>query len=968
MITLTDQFIFLPPINRNETIRVDYRYSGKNESARTVGGPGAIPLSFANNKAQVKLGFGYKASNATANGNTVDILTYGINANTSLGNLGSLTSLMYTASPESSNRLSISDKSKNKGLNKDNYKRDDLMVQNAILGTGALKVNLGMQDVGENFAGFASMRENQAAASDVLNQLEKEKGLKRQNIGISLAMSGGALLSLSQDSIKDKLGSIASQSFGYTGSAFKFNMSSREVDKKFSRFKDIKEEDRNQIAAEAGLKRTNYALGFKTGINADKSVTWSNFASTMLEDGENSLTKQSIDLTLGKMQFTANTQSMDKGFKKMTALNAGEKTGMGLAVKRQFNMNAKESDVNDNDRNQFNNEAGINRSLYSFKFNSGKTNFYASMADLDNGKDNLERRAFTLTNDQYSLFYKNHTIGNNFDRIGSLQQIEKSEYGNEYGMNRTSMGGSIKMALGNFSYMQSGVADKKTSGVARQSFSFNNAMIKFKANIVDIDKAFNRINDLADNDKDFLKDLRGFNYSDYSINYQATKQISIDSFLMDAANSSKNIERSRRKNLITYNGANGFKITHFMDDSITTDKNKIAENYNQRKTILTNTFNLFGGLAFNATQEAIESIDTKNTAESIVTQTHAEASPSKLLSFSRDTFTADWGDGKFEDTQKINAKIKVNSTLSMVTGYATTERWDSKDEKNYLLGADWNLRKDLKLNLSIANRLDGKQGTQKTRTMSLSGTLIKKLWVLNDVVLNSTLDTNVLKGKQNKCDNSFKLTSGILGGSLTIENGDKLNQQNHLYYASRLLNFVSDKSPEKWYHFSYSKNYFREQKGNNVKISDYMLDMKISKNMSFNYHQFFGKKNSNGLVMPVGTSSMKLINQLKNGNAVTIDYQVDVDNIINKSVNVLWLGIGGKMDTKTTWEAFYGFARKQEGAFEEKENLYRAKFDRQLNDNQFLTFSAEKRSLASGFVNPDEGEKVFRVDYRSLLN
>jgi hypothetical protein len=185
--------------------------------------------------------------------------------------------------------------------------------------------------------------------------------------------------------------------------------------------------------------------------------------------------------------------------------------------------------------------------------------------DLDSTKGDLSRGAMTMKGKQFNLYLNHHDIDKKFRKLSSIQPIEVSNFGNEYGMSRSGAGGTLKLGFGELALDGVNIKDNDGASISKQSLDFKSAALKVHANHQDIDSDFDRISDLSTVDKaDMVDGDSGYRWSDYSINFQATKALNIDSYIYDSVNHTSGVNRNQNRLSLKY-APGGGKYSYMMD-------------------------------------------------------------------------------------------------------------------------------------------------------------------------------------------------------------------------------------------------------------------------------------------------------------------------------------------------------------------------------------------------------------------
>ena len=192
------------------------------------------------------------------------------------------------------------------------------LLQSLAAKAGRAKFNVSIQDIGKKFDGFQSFRD---AGYDEgkIGMLAKERGLKR--LGYSVEDLGSKGLSLSHNTrrVDDRGAGIEWRNFGLRGSGVDVQFSRQYASKEFTRFNDLSEGDRGQLAKEGGLSREE--MSGKLG----RGLVSSSFKTLEVRDGDNGgVFRRSIELNAGPVKVSRFDQSVDAGFTRFGHLREGD--------------------------------------------------------------------------------------------------------------------------------------------------------------------------------------------------------------------------------------------------------------------------------------------------------------------------------------------------------------------------------------------------------------------------------------------------------------------------------------------------------------------------------------------------------------------------------------------------------------------------------------------------------------------
>lgn len=309
---------FAQSVRIHQLIRVNYRYSPEKDKERAAVGAQALALNLGSkNSAGITFA-------QTATSGTFDLVTYGVNLKSQLGEKSSMNNLMYVSSARDSGRVALN--LTGTGGNKSpaqKPKTDTIFVHDSNLQTGRLSVKLNYQDVGKDFSGFSTLRQQKAAADAVLGQLEKEKGIRRLGIQSDYSLGHGLATGLSWSQIGDTGGSITRQSLTIGDSRMKISADLQQISEGFASLKQLTAAEQGAIAKEIGMRRMNLLGDFKLGTGLQLKTS---FAQVRAKDS--GLSRYGLSLAGKQFSVTANLQDIDPSFDRIMDLADADKKTM----------------------------------------------------------------------------------------------------------------------------------------------------------------------------------------------------------------------------------------------------------------------------------------------------------------------------------------------------------------------------------------------------------------------------------------------------------------------------------------------------------------------------------------------------------------------------------------------------------------------------------------------------------------
>jgi hypothetical protein len=818
-------------------------------------------------------------------------------------------------------------------------------------------------------------------------QLASERGIKRDTMSITMRTSKTSSLAFNSSSIKDNTSDqtkgIDAKGFSFTTTGMTLSMNTRTIDKGFTRANDLAEADKAQIAAEVGTKRTATALSMRTGKKMDKSAAWSSFSESRLDVDNSHYARRNMDVTLGKLRVQAISQTMDRDFNRIAALNWNDRVEMAVAAKKQFDVNASAGQVVQDDINRTYNETGINRSNYAFQFDDKGYAITAAMSNVkttDAGQGAVQRTAFTINTPKYNMYYKRHEIDAKFSRLSSLQPIELSNYGNEYGMARTEYGGATKLLGGNVNYMQADIKDStKAASITRSSFDYNGKLLKVKANFLNVPMAFTRIGDLSNPqaDKDFLNSEYGFSRKDYWANFQANASLNVDAYVYDSTSVDKRQDKNQRRFSVNYSPRVGPRLTGFSDTYNFTSKDTgNLYKYEHRVVTFDHNIKQLGALAVSASRDTTTVASNHDSpTETTIDRLHLDRNFGKYTKLAYDSTDIQNNKGGYDKTKKYTLESPISRDLAITGNFTTRDLPDDNyDEENYVLGLRYALNS--KLSVTFASVVNSSKigGVNRSTQITASGLLAKRFGPLSDITVNSSVNTTETRQRETSRNNVTNLSAGFLGGTIQVESSEAMNPQTGIYSPVRRMSFSSAADPKRPYQINYQSNEFKDSTGRMIKQNTADATYRINARSSLTLNTYKGTKQANTpnnalVILPISGNRYTYSNVLSSKQSLYGDYSIDQDENSRRRARTIGLGTKGDLSSTMKYDAYAGWARLNENGQSNDEGIYRLSVDCRINSDHFMVFTAQKKSnLEKSTINPDEGKAVLKVDYRSVFN
>jgi hypothetical protein len=365
--------------------------------------------------------------------------------------------------------------------------------------------------VDPNFNKFNGLREADRA------QLQKERGLERQNFG--LGYKGGGTDSnfdyLSVRGSEDEQGFWRSN-FAVKNSWLTASWARQSVDEGFTRFGDLREADRGQLAKERGIDRDNYSFGLAS------SWLKSNYRSDSIMTSNGDMKGSSFDLGFGLWSFSQVSRNIDKAFGSQGSLTNEDRTAFTTDVAQMYDPAAK---ANARDIGGLN-TSGIDREGMRLSGGFGDYKTLWNRVTIDNETGTIRLNEFAVSKGKTSLSFSEQTSNPEFKGSNSLMDTEQKRLGVIDGLQKTDL--DFKTAFGkngkfDFNLMR---ADQATGSAMRQRLDLSVGGLGVSYWKRGVDAGFQNVGQLVDTERSLLQGLIGYDQSELVANYKPNDAMS----------------------------------------------------------------------------------------------------------------------------------------------------------------------------------------------------------------------------------------------------------------------------------------------------------------------------------------------------------------------------------------------------------------------------------------------------------
>lgn len=764
----------LTPYRVGQSLRVQYRYDPATGETGLFGVSKDPVMGFGLNFAPgSKLLIGMGMTERLGDGTVLSSNLYGLQNNFSFGGGGKVTGLFVVGERQRAQTTNLMNGAE--GNDDVEQGKSTAIVQKLETNFLGGKLEANFQDIGSDFAGFQSFAS--AGVDDKLIQsYQKERGLKRSSFGLQNLGFGPMQFSSNQRTVGDAKGAINWRSYGLVAGGLKLDWSSQKVDRGFTRFNDLREDDAKQLSKERGLLRQNLVGEYKSGkIEAKYDAL-----NVENEDGA-SIDRRSINFAAPWATFNFSDQKVDESFSRFgdlreedrgqlareqgltrrsfgfgTSVLGGplnyqvqrvrqdegglERVDFGYKTKRfsvdylsrssdaDFSAlgNLRPDEINSDtqaalnmidpglkprgdDAGFYRNGAGLDRSLWRISYDaSANAKIRLDQYGLGGVKDDASMRTIQFDSPKYKFLSRTMKFGEEFESdFGRLLPSERQFFGTIPGLSRSDLQATADLGKG-FKFAIDRLAAQTAEGdLNRLGVDYSQPGLEFNYIRRDVDSGFGPISGLAHPERDLLAALSGYDQTQTSLRWQVFRNLGLDVFRSDAINSDEKDARRVHKTAAIWGLDAKTTIQMLESNESTTDAGVTVRDEKYGKVAVTHDFGKLGSLQL--IQETRDYAGTQDGSPDARRETvvyDVDLNSKTKLRTEQSRMKTETGERETKSSNTIATQITPRVGVSL-TDTQIKRDGDAPNETNRNYGFWLDFGKGIRLNYSYLRELQG---------------------------------------------------------------------------------------------------------------------------------------------------------------------------------------------------------------------------------------------------------------------
>lgn len=356
-------------------------------------------------------------------------------------------------------------------------------------------------------------------------QLAKEAGMTREQMQLNYA-AGRNSIGFETNRINSGEGSdLFRRKANLALGIVNFGFLDQRVEKGFTRFDGTRLADAGQLSREQGLRRQAWNVGVQMGGNP-----WSYSTSWIREDQQDSARLSATDVQASGRgwDISRTTRGSDHDFNASAALSDAEVRGHVDAIGKMYQANP--FDKRGEEAQLFRQLNGISREGTRLRLTPAKNlSLTAEDLSLKDATDRTKVQTLSLAGNFGSIRYRNQSIGTGFEALSSLLIFERERLGSLSGLRRTDLDGGLNLGgAKTFEFSQT-LARKAAEGeLDRMKLRYADKGLELRYANRAIGEGFESIGSIADPEREFLNQYRGFHQSEFALKWNLMRGLQLE--------------------------------------------------------------------------------------------------------------------------------------------------------------------------------------------------------------------------------------------------------------------------------------------------------------------------------------------------------------------------------------------------------------------------------------------------------
>ncbi|MDW8052497.1 MAG: hypothetical protein RMJ83_08470 [Armatimonadota bacterium] len=580
-----------------------------------------------------------------------------------------------------------------------------IQQQGWLLESNWLSLSWMRREAGATFTRFKDLGDERRG------EWERERGLVREQLGSTLRFAPQSAFRYNQLRILQGSAEVERALYAIELPWLKASRLQQRVEEGFTRFGDLAESDREQLAREVGMQRDQTQLEI---IQPTLKVA---AAEQQIRAPTGTLEREHLRIETPHVVVEHTHRSVAPEFSKLPNLSATEQQQLVEEV-RQFHDPANTVPYDPNkDLPLLMREQGLERTLQRVELKPAKdVNLQMRRYETANraGEGELKGVQWQLRTPNLQLRMHERSIAPTFARLRDLTRAEQLLFHNEQGIHRFDWDATITTRQFGLAVSQMRVREIG-AGLYRFSARLLHPLIELHYHQRRVDPDFARAHDLADPERDFFAQLRGYNQHDWTVRLRPSQTLQLELFGYDARNPLERIANQRQRYRFVWQPFKNLTLGRQQDEY---ESDKLLERLYQDEYERNDVQYLLGWGQLNAYQERRRIGGTlANPLYQDSSFWRFSTSAIRNLNFAIEERRTTATGAPSERYQHYQTAYTLNPRLKLSFAHTQALRDGAPDESAQQIGLEYEFKPGAKLTFSEARH--GKEQTNGTRVLSV---------------------------------------------------------------------------------------------------------------------------------------------------------------------------------------------------------------------------------------------------------
>lgn len=614
------------------------------------------------------------------------------------------------------------------------------------LNTGALQGRWSFQKVDRDFSRFGDL------ANGDREQLKQEAGTHREEVDLKLNSKGlqGGYSGFRLE--EDTGSSLYRRGTNLKVGGLELSFGDQRVEQGFNRFRATRLQDAGQLEREGGMRRQNYGLKFEPSKGLSLSFQ-QNWLMGVAEDAPR-FTANDFGLSFAGWTFSQLIRKADAGFGQFGAMADGERWNHVNAIGRMYEP--ADFGKPGEEVGRFMSMGGVERQGTRLQGTLGKdASLMAQEVKVEGQADGASLQSLQLRSKNLDVTLREQETGKDFAEVNGLMDFEKGRIGNITGLGRRDFGSHLRLGAGREIRFNQSAIDRQIEGdIRRQSWSFDDPTLKFRFNRRSVDESIGDLGWLHDPERDLLNQLRGFQQSDFGLEWTGLRNLGLRWQQNVAKNETTGEDRFFMDRTVDYQVNKDLRVSYNQFENRVENPIELLYRHRTSKWGVWRNFGRFGAVSFEQEKTEFEGAHT-DAPDSDRQKIAYEANVTDKTKVRTEHTEIRYSDGESEKAHTHTVESQLSPRTGVTVSETTINRpKDQNDEKRRTYGFWWDFGNGMRFSYNFNRHAQSTANGAEQKQVQLTPGQLGAL-----AVGSAAYSTNVIDRQRYQATGNFQIST-----------------------------------------------------------------------------------------------------------------------------------------------------------------------------------------------------------------